>query len=133
MADGPESQVELEGGEQWLRAWPVEPALPNGSSERPGWFILTSRRAVFFRRVGLFGGGRLEKPPAHAWRLEQVRSLEPRRFEMKVGYGDKVAIPGFAVEGQGFRLNRETPSGGVLEAIDRARRARRSELGLPLL
>jgi hypothetical protein len=127
------AEVGLGGGERWLGAWPVEAALPDGGTGPSGWLVLTSRRTAFYRKLGLFGSGRLEKPPQFSWPLEDVRSVESRRYEMKIGYGDRLVIPGVAVNGQGFRLNRETPSPGVVEALERARKARRSELGLPLL
>jgi hypothetical protein len=133
MAEGPLDQVDLEGGERSLRAWAVEPTRADGSADRPGWLVLTSRRLAFFRRSGLFGPGRLEKPPSYSWRLEAIGSIAPRRFEMKIGYGDRLEIPGISVDGQGFRLNRETPAKAVLDELGNARRSRRSELGLPML
>ncbi len=93
--------------------------------------MLTSRRVAFFRRAGRFGGGRVEKPPRFLWALEQVRAIEARRYEMKIGYGDRLAIPGLAIDGQGFRLHREMPSAEVLGPLEEARPARRVELGLP--
>jgi hypothetical protein len=132
MADGPAEQVELERQERVLRLWPVEPVRPDGSTDRSGWLVLTNRRLLFHRRAGLLSGGRLERPPLSVWRLEAIRSIRLEQYWMNVGYGDRVEIPGISVDGQGFRLNRETPSSGVREEIERARAARRAEVGAPL-
>lgn len=132
MASEVAEQVDLESGERWLGAWSAEPARADDSSGRVGWLILTSRRVAFFQKRGLLGAGRLERPPLFSWRLELVRSLQPRRYEMKIGYGDRLAIPGISVDDQGFRLSREASSARVLEELLQARRARRSELNLPL-
>ncbi len=133
MGAAPGDDFELERGERGVAAWPVEPAVGPDGSDRPGQLVLTTRRLSFFRRRGLLGGGRLEKPPQVSWRLEKIREVTGRRYELKIGYGDRIEIPGLAVDGRGFRLNRETPSAPVVETIETARRARRSELGLPLL
>ncbi|MGD0250213.1 MAG: hypothetical protein ABSB97_04925 [Thermoplasmata archaeon] len=132
MTDALASQLELDRNEHWLRSWLVEPALPDGSPDHLGWLVLTSRRAMFFRKSGLFGPGRLEKPARFSWRLEEIRFIVFRRYEMRVGYGDRLEIPGFAINDQGFRLNRETPSRGVVDELEQARRSRRSELRLRL-
>ncbi len=132
MAEGPVEQVDLEGGERVLRLWPVETTRPDGSADRAAWLVLTNHRASCFRRAGLFGPGRLEKPPLFERRLEQVRSVTVERFWMKIGYGDRLEVPGLAIDGHGFRLNRETSSAEVRTEVERARQARRSELGLPL-
>jgi len=132
MTEPPSDMVDPEGGEKVLKQWTVEPVRPDLSTDRAGRLILTSHRCLFFRKAGRVGGSRLERSPAFAWRLEEVRSVGPQRFWMKIGYGDRLEIPGLAIEGQGFRLNRETPSAGVVEEILKARRSRRVELGLPL-
>ena len=130
MASVPTGEVELEDGERIVRAWPVDTARPDGTDGRPGWLVLTDRRLLFYRRAGRWGSGRLEKPPEFFRRLEEIRSTEPRRFWMKIGYGDRVEIPGVAIDELSVRLNRETPSLGVLGEIARACRDRRSVLGL---
>lgn len=130
MASAPTDQVELETGERIVRAWPVDATRPDGADERPGWLILTDRRLFFFRRVGRWGPGRLERPPEFARRLEEIRSTEPRRFWMKIGYGDRVEIPGLAIDELSLRLNRETRSREVFGEILGARQARRTALGL---
>jgi len=84
------------------------------------------------RKAGLLRGSRVERPAAFAWRLEDVRSVSAERFWMKIGYGDRLEMPGLAIDGQGFRLNREVPSRDVVEEILKARRSRRVELNLPL-
>jgi hypothetical protein len=133
MTDGPEGSVPLEPHEQRLRAWRVEPARPDGSADRAGWLVLTSHRIRFFQNGGIFGTGPVQLPPRFTWRLEEIRTVAPRRYEMNVGYGDRLAIPGVAIDGQGFRLNRETSAPAVFAEIERVRRARRSELHFPLL
>ena len=130
MASVPTGEVELESGERIVRAWPVDAGRPDAAGERPGWLVLTDRRLFFYRRVGRWGSGRLEKPPEFVRRLEEIRSTESRRFWMKIGYGDRVEIPGLAIDELSVRLNRETPSLEVLDGIARARRDRRTVLGL---
>jgi hypothetical protein len=124
--------VDLEAGEKPLKQWAVEPVRTDLSTDRVGWMVLTSHRCLFFPKAGLLGGSRVAKPAAFAWRLEKIRAVSPQRYWMSVGYGDRLEIPGFAIDGQGFRLNRETPARGVLDDILKARQSRRAELGLPL-
>jgi hypothetical protein len=132
MSEPPSDAVDPEGGEKVLKHWTVEPVRPDLSTDRSGWLILTSHRCLFFRKAGILGGSRVEKPAAFTWRLEAVRSVTPQRFWMKIGYGDRLEMPGLSIDGQGFRLNRETPSGAAVADILRARQSRRVELGLPL-
>jgi hypothetical protein len=132
MSEPPSDAVDPEGGEEVLKQWPVEPVRADLSTDRAGWLVLTNHRCLFFRKVGLLGGSRVERPAAFTWRLEEVRSVSPQRFWMKIGYGDRLEMPGLAIDGQGFRLNRETPSRGAVNEILKARQSRRVELGLPL-
>ncbi len=68
------------------------------------------------------------EPPRFARRLEELSTVEVHRYWMSIGYGDRVEIPGVVVDGQGFRLQRESSSSGVRSAIESARRSRRGEL-----
>ncbi len=120
--------VDLEPGERTLRHWPAETARADGSSDRAGWLILTNHRVLFFRRSGLFAGGRAERPPAIFRRLEEIRAVAARRFWMSIGYGDRVEVPGLAIDAQTFRLNRESSAEEVRAAVEAARVARISEL-----
>jgi len=131
MADDLAQQVELERGERFLGSWPAEPAEGDRTTDRAGWLVLTSRHFRFFHKAG-FLGGRLEKPPRLSWNVEELRSVVAQRFWMKIGYGDRLEMPGLGIDGYGFRLNRETPSEPVVRAVREARDARRTELGYPL-
>ena len=131
MPSVPSDQVDLEAEERLLCVWRGEPVRPSGDTDRPGWLVLTDRRLVFFRRLGFWGTGRPEKPPLFVRRLEEIRSVEPQRLWMRIGYGDRVEMEGVAIDGWAVRLDRATPSRGLIEEIDRARRARRTALGLP--
>jgi hypothetical protein len=128
MADERAAPVPLESGERVLRIWAVEPTLPDGSAGRSGWLVLTTRRVLFHRKAGWFGSARTESPGQFERRLEEVRSISEEHYWMKIGYGDRLAIPGLSIDGQGFRLNRELPALGVLTELEGARRARKSEL-----
>lgn len=132
MNEPPSDAVELEAGEGILKRWTVQPVRADLSTDRSGWFVLTNHRCLFFPKAGLLGGSRAGKPAVFSWRLEEIRSVSPQRYWMKIGYGDRLEIPGFAVDGQGFRLHRETPSRGVLADILNARQSRRIALGFPL-
>jgi len=132
MSEPPSGTVDLEPGEKLLRHWVVEPVRADGSTDRSGWLILTNHRCLFFRMAGVLGGRRVERPAGIVWRLEEGRSVSAQRFWMKIGYGDRVEMPGLALDGQGFRLNRETSSRAVVEEILKARETRRAEMGLPL-
>ena len=125
----PMDQVVLDPGERALHGWPVEMVLNPSSKVVAGWLLLTSRRCLFFRRAGLFGGGRLLKPPTFIAKLEEIHSVSARQFAMLVGYGEQIPIPGLEVDGQEFKLNRETPSAPVVAEIAEARSARDAESG----
>lgn len=133
MASGLARPTDLEHGEQLLGVWAGEPVRPDGSVERPGWLVLTDRRVLFYRKSGLWGGGRLETPPKFGRRLEEIRSVEPQRFWMKIGYGDRVEMPGISVDELRTRLNRNASSQLLVGEITEARKARRVALGLPSL
>jgi hypothetical protein len=132
MSEPASDVVDLEPGERLLNQWTVEPVRGDLSTDRAGRMVLTSHRCLFFPKAGFLAGNRVTKPATFAWRLEEIRSVSPQRYWMRIGYGDRLEIPGFSIEGQGFRLNRETPSRGVLDDILHARQFRRAELGLPL-
>lgn len=132
MSEPPWDAIGPEAGEKLLRRWPVEPVRSDHSTDRAGWMVLTSHRCLFFPKVGLFGGSRFARSATFVWRLEEIRSVNLEQYWMTVGYGDRLEIPGFSINGKGFRLNRGTPSRGVLEEILKTREARRAELGLPL-
>lgn len=131
MAEDLLSQIDLGRGERVLGHWRVEPAEEDRTTDRGGWLVLTNRRCLFFRKAGLLGG-RLEKPPQLTWFIESVQSVVAQRFWMRIGYGDRMEMPGVGIDGYGFRLPRDTPPGPVVEAILGARNARRTELGFPL-
>ena len=127
MPANPLNQVELESGERTLHGWPVEMVGGHGMKGGQGWLVLTNRRCLFFRQAGLFGGGRLVKPPTFTTKLEQIHSATPRQYSIPMGYGEHLDIPGIEVDGREFKLNRETPSEPVLAEIAAARRARKVE------
>lgn len=130
MSTPPSEPVDLEEGETVLKRWAVEPVRADRSTDRAGRILLTNHRCLFFPKAGFLEGNRGVRPATFAWRLEEIRSVTPQRYWMKIGYGDRLEIPGFSIDGQGFRLNRETPARGILEVILRAREARRRALGL---
>jgi hypothetical protein len=132
MSDPSSDAVNWEGGERVLKQWTVEPVRADLSVDRAGRMILTSRRCLFVPKAGFFGGDRAARSASFAWRLEEIRAVSPQKYWMRIGYGDRLEIPGFSINGQGFRLNRETPSRGVVGEILKARQSRRTELGLPL-
>lgn len=122
--------VDLEPGERVLGAWRGEPVRTDGSVDRGGWLVLTDRRLLFYRRSGLWGPGRLERPPVFARRLEEVRSVTPQRLWMRIGYGDRVEMPGIGIDTEIVRLGRDAPLETLVGEIDGARTARRAALGL---
>lgn len=132
MVPEPLEPIDPEPGEQPVKSWVVEPMRPDGTPGRAGWLVLSSYRIRFFRRAGLLGGGRPERPATFTARLESVRTT-PTRYWMKVGYGDRVEMGGVVLDGQGFRLNREVSAQAVCEEIGRWRERRRAQLGLPPL
>ncbi len=127
MPADPMAQVELEPGERLLRGWPAESVGKGGAKGSMGWLVVTDRRILFYRQAGVFRGSQVVKPPLLSVRVERIRSVSPRQFSMEIGYGDKVAIPGLEIDGQDFRLNRETPSAEVLQRIAEARRGKSGE------
>ncbi len=120
------TRFELEPSETLLASWPVEPVGPAGSTGRRGWLVLTDRRCLFYRRAGALGPGRPIHPPLVSLGLEQLHSVSPRQFSMRVGYGDLIPIPGIEIDGHEFRLHREAPSGAVVAAVLGARNERLS-------
>jgi hypothetical protein len=132
MSEPSSDEVDLEAGEEVLKQWTVEPVRADLSTDRAGRMVLTNHRCLFFPKAGFLGGNRGTRPATFAWRLEEIRSVSPERYWMRIGYGDRLEIPGISIDGQGFRLNRETPSRGVTDDILAARQSRRTELGFPL-
>lgn len=130
MSDTWKGRLRLTRGERLVGSWPVEPAAEDRTVDRPGWLILTSRRCLFCHEAGTLGE-RLEEPPRLQWKIEDVRSVAPQKFWMRIGPGDRVEVSGLGIDGYGFRLPRETPPDPIVEAILRAREARRAELGPP--
>jgi len=96
----------------------IDERSPNGVA---GWLVLTNQRCLFFRRVGLFGRGRVETPPRFSLRLNELHSVSPRESTMSIGYGDRVSVPGIELNGQRFRLGREIRSAQVVVKISDAR------------
>jgi hypothetical protein len=125
----PSDELELETGERTLRSWPAEMVGKQGGKGVRGVLALTTRRCLFFRQSGLFGGGKMVKPALFTVRLDRLRSASQRQFSMPIGYGDQLAIPGIELDGEGFKLNRETPAGPVLEEIMSAQQTRLAESG----
>ena len=119
----PLDQAELARGERSLEHWVAQMIDERSKKSVVGWLLLTTERCLFFRRVGLFGGGRAEKPPAFAIRLGQIRSVSSRDSSMEIGYGDRVSIPGIELDGREFRFQRETDSALVVSMINEARHA----------
>lgn len=107
-----------------LERWAAERVGTEGRNDEAGWLVLTSDRCRFVRKEGLFGRGRRETIPVFSLRLEEIRSVEERASSMAIGYGDHVRIAGLSVNGEEFRLGRDTPSGPVVAAIRAARLAR---------
>ena len=113
--------VELTPGERTLDRWAAEMVDERSPKGVAGWLILTTRRCLFFRRVGLFGGGKVETPPRFTVWLNDLRSVSSRESSMSIGYGDRVSIPGIELNGQRFRLGREANSAEVVAKINDAR------------
>lgn len=130
MTDTWKGRLSLARGERLVGSWPVEPAAGDRAVDRPGWLILTSRRCLFYYKAGTLSE-RLEEPPRLQWKIEDVRSVAPQKFWMRIGSGDQVEMPGLGIDGYGFRLPLETSSDPIVAAILQAREARRAELGPP--
>jgi hypothetical protein len=94
--------------------------------------VLTNRRCLFLRRAGLLGGRRFEKDPVFSRALEDLPAARPHRFYLRIGYGDRMEIPGLDLAGHEFQLDRETPSRNVLRQIAAARATRLAELRNPI-
>ncbi|MGA8542130.1 MAG: hypothetical protein WB947_01090 [Thermoplasmata archaeon] len=117
MPIDPKIEIDLSHGERPLESWPAEMLLAEGSKAPPGWLVLTSHRCLFLRRVGRFGGGKVEKSPTFAIALAELHSVSPRQFSMAIGYGDHYFVPGLELDGTEFRLPRDVPSAPVVAAI----------------
>jgi len=97
-------------GERIVASWSAELVPTDGSTARPGQLLVTTSHCRFFARAGPFGS-RWETRPAFSVPLGAIRAVEGRSFAMSIGYGDRVAIPGVAIDGVAFRLARgDTPS-----------------------
>jgi hypothetical protein len=116
----PKAEVALLPGEQPIRDWPAEMLVDGGPATHSGWLVLTTLRCVFLRRRGIWGGGRVERAPAFAVRLDQLRTVSAREFSVAIGYGDHYSVPGLELNGTEFRLTRGTPSAPVVAEIDSA-------------
>ncbi len=111
----------LEPGESVLATWTAEAAEEEAVRTRPGCLVLTDRRCLFYRRAGVLGGRRLEPTPSFSQPLGSLETLAPYRFWMRIGYGDRVELPGIAVGTRRFRLVRGTDSAEVVRAFRSAR------------
>jgi hypothetical protein len=126
----PRDQVSLDAGERYLQGWAAEMTGPGAAKGERGWLILTDARCLFFRRAGRFRGGALEKSPRFALQLGEIHSAVTRQFSLPIGYGDHFAVPGLELNGQEFRVDRETPAGPIVTAILEAVR-NRTAVGAP--
>lgn len=128
MATVPPGSIDLRPGERALGSWPVDRAGAEGDVVETGWLVLTDQRLLYFRRPGRWGSSRPERTPVFERSLEAIRSLEVRRAWMRIGYGDRIEIPGLAIDELWVRLNREIRDTSVLRTIEEARVARRGSL-----
>jgi hypothetical protein len=119
-------------GERVISSWSAQAVEGGNVSLRRGLLVLTNRRCLFLRRAGLLGGRRFEKDPVFAAALERLRTASPHRFYLRIGYGDRMEIPGINLTGHEFQLDRETPSRSVLLRIADARASRLAELRDPI-
>jgi hypothetical protein len=119
----------LNPGEQVVHAWPAQAVLAGEASLRRGRLVLTNHRCLFFRRAGVFNGHRLERAPVFATQLEDLASAHPRRFFLRIGYGDRMEVGGVEVSGREFQLDRDTDPLEILAEIAKARTVRLAELG----
>jgi hypothetical protein len=117
-------------GERVVGSWPAQLVQSGEKVSGRGWLILTNQRCLFFRRAGLFGGQRLEMAPTFTSRLEDLSTGRPRRFFLRIGYGDKMEIGGIEIGSHEFQLDRESAPMRVLWEISNARAARLRELGM---
>jgi hypothetical protein len=120
-ADPEMPTVSLPLGEKLIHAWPADLVGDGKTRDVHGWLALTSHRLLFARGGGVWGGRRMALPPLWEVPLRHIRTVAPRSFAMAIGYGEQIPIPGLAVDGRSFRLNREQPVSDVLGAIEEAR------------
>jgi hypothetical protein len=127
VATDPSVPLELGPEERVLNRWAVELVGSEGRSSQSGWLVLTTHRCLFVRKTGFFGRGKRDPTPRFSTALDSIQTLTERSSSMSIGYGDRVSVPGIEVNGQEFRLGRETNPPSVVAAIASARRARRTE------
>ncbi len=108
--------------EATLAEWPAERVLPGATKGTVGVLRLTRDRCYFVPRRSRFGVRRATPEDEFSRSLRDVRSVESRSFSMSIGYGDRVEIPGVAIDGTEFRLGRELSATSVVAAIGEARR-----------
>ncbi len=111
----------LEPGESVLGSWTAEAAEEGAAREHLGCLGLTARRCLVYRRAGVLGGRRLEPTPTFSQPLGSLETVVPSRFWMRIGYGDRVELPGIAIGARRFRLVRGTDSAEVVRAFRSAR------------
>ena len=116
-----ESAPGLEPGESVLGTWTAQAAEEEGAPERTGSLVLTDRRCLFYRRAGVLGGRRLEPTPTFSQSLGSIETVAPHRFWLRIGYGDRVELPGIAIGAHRFRLVRGVDSAEVARAVRSAR------------
>ncbi len=126
MSEPPWDRILRDRSERVVRHWPAESARADGEADRSGWLILTDRRLLFVRRGGWRARAQDAESPDVTLPLESIRQIEARPFQMRIGYGDRVVIPGIAIDGHAFRLPRETPAEEVRFVLEQAARSRRS-------
>lgn len=120
--------IELEPGEKLRGRWRVEPVGPDGSVEGTVWLVLTDRTLRIYPGGGLLSRGRIGKSPTWVRRLEGLGSVDRERYELKIGYGDRVLLEGLSLEGTHLRFPRGLSAVQVRAQVEQARRARREEL-----
>jgi hypothetical protein len=116
---GPEERI--------VHAWPAQSVQAGEVSLRRGLLVLTNQRCLFLRRAGMLSGRRFESSPAFATPLEALTSAHPRRFTLRIGYGDRMEIGGVEISGREFQLDRETDPLEILAEIAKARTGRLTE------
>lgn len=124
----PEEGLDLDSGEQVLRRWKVEPVSAEGGVGRFGWLVLTPRRVLFHPMRGLLGSGRARGAPLFARSLEDIRSVSTHREYLRIGYGDRIEMPGLSIDGARFRLVRGASAEEVRASIERAQQDLRSSV-----
>ena len=121
MRDRSVPRFDLVGREAVLGGWPADLIEAASGRGTRGWLVLTSDRCLFARTIGRLGGRRLETPARWQAPLATIRRLEIRTFDVRVGYGDLYRVPGVAIDGTAFRLDRESSAEQILERIRSAR------------